>query len=470
MGNFSDNFKRMFLELDICEEDKDTDFKYHLIKDDNNEYSSRSFLKYSKYLDFDEFVLELRQVLSVSNHFVNDTLIVGVLSLFNLMPQSRRNDKIINDFFLLISKFYLKQYVFFDGLSTDKIMNMNFNDFSIGKIDFEKFENFVYNHSASDYISKYRDKFGKNVGLEVKSKVIACLDIYRWMDNAGINIKAISFEVQTLVNLYLNGISEELLLKLENDFEKKQRFITAYFGVHYDINDFRYVDNTVVNVFYGFLNNSECGWVHPSILKVGGFSFPDNKIIKEVNTFMKKHNDIIFNSEGEYSRHMVIVSEYFSNAEKHIKKLNFSLAFVELFIGLDFLLAPDTEKSKKLKRRISLLVHFYFGNSLLEQEKILDRLYDSRSNYIHNGIAVEIKDVLELRDISKIIFAILFNLHLKSQSITKLKYSEWLDKLDRSLQMVADKNILPNEKEKRELGVFNLDKLLTSNFMAQVYK
>lgn len=156
-----------------------------------------------------------------------------------------------------------------------------------------------------------------------------------------------------MMNIYFNAVSISQFDVFSKEFDEEQYFITASFGIFYSLDYFRLAGFTLVNVFYGFLGNSDIGWVSPILMQLDSLRFPDPKILSKANSFVRKHNDVLTNQSGVYSRYLRTVSEMFANAEKNILSKNMNQAFIDLFVGLDFFLAPDTEKSRKLKRRIA---------------------------------------------------------------------------------------------------------------------
>ena len=177
----------------------------------------------------------------------------------------------------------------------------------------------------------------------------------------------LSFEQQEIINCYLTPVSKFFHEDFKRKFYKQQEFVNSYYGIYYPIDQFEISGYTLVNIYYNFFNHYQAGWVLPIHLRLSDVFFPDPRVIQKVNSFLSKNENEIYENQGEFARYLDTVSSIFSNAEKHIHRKSYEHAYLDFFVGLDFLLAPDTEKSKKLKQRISLLTHKTLSASFEEQ-------------------------------------------------------------------------------------------------------
>jgi hypothetical protein len=463
MQNLSVPLENFLLQIELIDNDKDSTFGYTSIVDQTNEYKAQYFLKYPAIPTEDLTALrnEIKQLLEISKHHVSDEVITGLLVLFTLCNKTLRSREVILEFFNLIGALKIKQYLLFDGTPIERIDELKFFDYTIGELDYEKIAKFIADHSGSDYATRYKQQLQQRVGIAVKSKIIAAVDVYQWLQQCQLSTSSILVDVQDIINIYLTALSNKQYEVFKKDFYEQQNFITASWGLIYGLEDFEYIGCTFINVLYGFMNNTGSGWVFSTKRKLTGMNFPDPRLVSQVAAFLKSNSEAIATQSGPFSRLLNIVSEQFSNGEQNIKRKNFDHAYIDLFVGLDFLLSPDSEKSKKLKSRISFLIFKYFNKPLREQVEHLDKLYDKRSEYIHNGKKIDMASLLELRDISKVILMILLNLHKQHATNPQKNYEEWLSNIDFHWDKYFNKGIEPNQKQWMEIGVHKLENIPT---------
>jgi len=439
-------------------------FHYIPVKDQTNEFLAEYYLAVpqNSAKSISSLFLEFQKILTEKGHFVSNDVIIGTMIMFTLCPIEKRTNEIINRYFSLIKPRKLKQYLFLEGdvVASEKIYQMKFFDYSIGGMDFDKFELFLKNHAKTDYISRYRDKLKDVPGVEVKSKDVNIFDVYLWLKECGIQVSQMPMLIQDRVNFYLYAISWMQFLKLKKEFYEQQQFITATYGVHYNIEDFENIGCRFINVFYGFLDEPRHGWVFSTIRRQTEISFPDPRLLEDVSAFLKQNGEVLSNSRSPFYGPLKIFSGILAGGESQLANDNVSHAFVDFFVGLDFLLAPDTEKSKKLKGRIALLTYGYFKRTFPAQIIVLDGLYECRNNYVHFGKSVDLNDTVEIRDITKVIIGIMFNLHKKNINKNGDYLKDWLNLIDKYVTRFYERATLPNNREFRELGVFDLDYLV----------
>jgi len=463
MPSLSQQLVDLFRNLQLVTKKTDESLYHYIpVKDQTNEFTKESFLaiplKSAK--EINPLFEEIKSILGDKRHFVSNDVLIGTMIMFSLCPFEKRNEPTMRKFFSLISPLKLKQYMFLDGKATEEIFQLKFFDYSVGRMDFDKFELFLKNHAKSDYVNRYQKHLQNSPGIEVKSKDVRIIDVYAWAEICGIRVSSMPIAIQDHINLYLYAISWIQFGVFKNEFYEQQQFITAYFGVFYTLEDFENIGCHFINVFYGFLNDTNNGWVFPTIRRQNELRFPDPRLLKDVSLFLKQNSEILSITNSPFFGPLKIFSGILASGERQLANNNVSHAFVDFFVALDFLLAPDTDKSKKLKSRIALLTHVFFKQTFLDQIAILDRLYESRNDYVHFGKGVELNATIKLRDITKVIMAIVFNLHKKHINKTGDLLADWVKSIDLNVTKFYEKGILPNDKEFRVLGIINLDQVV----------
>lgn len=443
-----------FLEVEVIPntlEIIDSSYHFEELLYSTNEYTLKTCLKYRIEFDKNEMYGEISKILNDVGHPTNTEIINSFILLFCLSKKELRNPSLINNFFSLIKNCRLKQYLFLNVQAVEKICRLKFKDFSIGNIDYDKFSDFIKNHSNSDYAIKYKSSLTNATGIEIKYYEMTIVDVFEWQQYTFKSLNPEWFSIE-VTNYYLTAISNFSFNIFKRKFYKQQEFINAYFGVFYSLEVFEMLSVTLVNIFYNFLDSANNGWVLPIKKGLSTVKFPDPRIVEKVNSFVLKNENEVYQNDGEFSRYLDFICSLFSNTEKNIENGNLNHAFVDFFVGLDFLLAPDTEKSKKLKQRISLLTHKMMSLSFSEQLNRLDILYDERSLYVHQGKSVAVEELVELRNIARVILSVLLEVHRSNTKTQKLTQNKWIEKIDDFVQQIY-RGITLNEQQLSSIGI-----------------
>jgi hypothetical protein len=94
------------------------------------------------------------------------------------------------------------------------------------------------------------------------------------------------------------------------------------------------------------------------------------------------------------------------------------------------------------------------SHSFHEQLSRLDVLYDLRSLYVHRGDCIESAELIELRNICRVVLSVLLQVHTNSLKNNKLKFADWLTQIDEFVQDIY-KGKLPNAQRLATIGIKN---------------
>lgn len=439
-------------------------YYYHRFTNKTNRYTSEYALRFQgSSEDWREELAFLIKHLGSLRHSEDPQTVASFIALLALSQKKSRDESFVKKTFQMVKKISIKQYHFFPRMVPGFVADFSFSSFRFGLIDFQKFKTFVKNHSSSDFVDTYAKHLENKVGLEVKTQDIFILDVFEFMTQHNIPVNPIPAAVDEIVSSYLTCIGVVQTARTKKIFDEHQQMISAMFGVHYDIFELEKFGIFPVSIFFGFKNSKSNGWVLPLQSDIIELDMADPRIVGLSNAFIQSKEHLLFSKKGHYSRFLGIVTEYFAIASRNIHKDQFNHAFMDYFVGLDFLLAPDTEKSKKLKARIALLTFEKFKNSFPKQISLMDTLYDARSNYIHNGISIAEKDLIDLMNIAKTILGCVLNMHERNLTTLKVSYDDWLKKIDFLIERIYMKGEQPVMKDRIKIGTANLEFVLLNN-------
>lgn len=465
--NTDDNRIADFIrKVELCPaSESDPEFFYHRIFSNVSGSAVTFSLRYcGSFQDWQEQVSFVAKWLGRLDHVSNYETASALVALLVLQKSESRTEGFVSRTRKMVKGVKLKQYHLFHKLTPGTIHDFVFSTFRFGLIDFQKLKTFIENHVSSNFVDMHEVDLKNKVGIEVKVQDVLVLDISEYLKSISIALDDIPLHIADLINHYLANCARHYFAATMNSFEEHQDVASTMFGIHCDAFELRKFGIFSVPVFYGFGKSMERGWVLHLESVPHSVDMPDPRVLSESNRFAKSKEHLILTNRGEYSRFVHLVAKYFAGATRNIHKRKYNHALIDFFVGLDFLLAPDTEKSKKLKERIALLTYEKFGNELTAQVALMDRLYDSRSNFIHNGIDVTKDDLILLTNVCRTVFGCLLNMHERYLKNPKMSRDEWLRKIDCILAHFYTKNQLPTMKDRVEIGTAKLDfvQLITS--------
>ena len=86
-------------------------------------------------------------------------------------------------------------------------------------------------------------------------------------------------------------------------------------------------------------------------------------------------------------------------AQRNLDAKKSNEAFLQFVIGLDLLFGADGTVTESISRRTAMLVYQQRGVSFNEQYVRLQKLYNERSNYVHQGKSIDEADLEEIENI-----------------------------------------------------------------------
>ena len=237
-------------------------YEFQKLTYDTSESLSVFYLKMQKPFQKEIIYDEIKKIINFVDHPASDEIIEGIIALFSLSEKTIRDSNLVNNYFSFIGKCKVKHFMFFNGQQAEKIYKLQFKDFTIGEIDYDRFSKFINDRSGSDYAVKYKSELSNKAGIEIKNYQIRIFDIYKWgiLINRSYDLTPFQKEV---INFYLASVSMYSIKGFKERFYKQQEFIISYFGLYYPIEKLEVYGYTFVSIFYNFLSNYTHGWVVP---------------------------------------------------------------------------------------------------------------------------------------------------------------------------------------------------------------
>lgn len=423
----------------------------------NERYSiSEQKIWYKKFGKFDIKSARgiIKRALDEKKHPVSNEIIDSILLLFTYNP-SRKNGNIeaLEEIIGMIQKVSLSQYfIVSKGKFVEGFEDIEFGSFRIGKLDKKKFA-YRCKRATSNYFKLYKERLENAFVIErdfFDVNVIAWQNLlYKY------NFANKKFYDHLLV--YFENLSR---LLFEDFWEKfvEEQFLQIAFGIDY-IEDkiFRKsLDSEVVSIYSNIKAfNRKVGYVVPEnfAFVTLDFNFNFNRDIKKIHRRLSVEYSFKKFTESEIHKTIQSFIKFNSKAYIHFYEGKIDEAFLHFVISLDLIFGVKGESVQSVSKRVAVLTYKSFNVSFIDQKRTLQKIYDTRSKYVHEGKHVDVKQLDLLKKICRFILEILFKVQSQPGYQEKESFYKWLKDLDFVISSLEAGRTIP-EKELNEIGIY----------------
>jgi hypothetical protein len=161
-----------------------------------------------------------------------------------------------------------------------------------------------------------------------------------------------------------------------------------------------------------------------------------------------------FSGFKEFELHQTIKNyvHFLSRARELYLENHIDDSFLNYIIAIDLLLGDENVLAKSVTRRTSVLTHKQFNNTFHQQTKKINKLYKSRSKFVHEGKSVEENELDEIVENVDEIFKCLMRLQNNKDAKEKNYREKWIKELD-FLASAAEAGRDISEEDFRNVGV-----------------
>ncbi|PQJ12303.1 hypothetical protein CJD36_000665 [Flavipsychrobacter stenotrophus] len=443
----------------------------------NNEYNAlvvdieRSFLtsdgvhgqiepKLIWYKEIDNFSIDtfrnvIKKTFGGVNHKYSDDLADSFLLLYTYFRNDSEVIPVVEEIFSSIQTISLSQYYLLPANITDGFKGFQFGDFTFGELDEKKFE-YRCKRATSDYFDRYQNKLKNRICID---RAFHNVNIIAWHSLADkYSMHDAGFSAALLI--YFEKLSEIMFQDFWISFTEQQSLQIA-FGIPYiDVERFSRLVNAEKVSIYSKISafNRMVGYVVPTLQASFNVSVPYllNDKIQEVNLALKNEFGFIDFADSEFHKTIQSFTRFNAKAYIHFYDNRINEAFLHFVIALDLLLGDKGESTQTVSNRTAILTYLTFNVSFQDQKKTIQKIYDARSKYVHNGEDVNILLLKSLMEVCRIILDILF--YMQSQPDNeKAIFHKWIKKLD---YVVAsyDAGIIISNDELKEIGIYKKER------------
>jgi hypothetical protein len=127
---------------------------------------------------------------------------------------------------------------------------------------------------------------------------------------------------------------------------------------------------------------------------------------------------------------------FVSKAKRYSNEELLDEAFVHYVIALELLFGERARTNESVSRRVATLVFRPFSVSIVEAERMVTRLYDARSRYVHSGHSIDPSLIKQVDDVcAEVLWALLRR--LKQHGSTDDAVGIWTKELDYIYSAIA---------------------------------
>jgi hypothetical protein len=104
--------------------------------------------------------------------------------------------------------------------------------------------------------------------------------------------------------------------------------------------------------------------------------------------------------EKSIDRTIALFCNFLYSAHSHRLAARANEALLQFVIALDLLIGSEGRSSESVSAKAAVLVHRQFNKSFGDAKKLVRRLYDARSRYVHSGLSVSELDLVEAEKVA----------------------------------------------------------------------
>lgn len=386
-------------------------------------------------LTLDSVVRKVQKELAGRGHVDDRDTVMCVLCLFTLCrTQNSKAVERFNEILDLVVDGDLTQIFIFPARPPENYGSFEVGSFKIGKLDAERLA-YRSRRARSNYFDRYADKIRGCLSIErdvVQTKIVDWSKAVVYPDGFSASTDPAERQGTTsylLVDTYFNRVSRALFVQFFEQLEADQVLAVAAGGGYVDSVAVRLVPSSSTVSLFMNVGTKRQGWVVPHGTVVGLDLSGTDKTIPRAQRLLADHGVDRTNNSHLHNTLMTF-GRYVARARTHRWAKRTDEAFLHFVIALDLLLGDRSAVTQKVVGRTAVLVHRHFRRGLGDQKKAIERLYDLRSRYVHQGQSVQESDVQNGEDISREVFMCLIRLYRKKGNHEPGFIEQWLKNID----------------------------------------
>src|SRR5579859_1168576 len=426
---------------------KHADGRMYSIKGAELWYSSNSDIS------IDAAIRRICIELSAMKHPADERIALAILLLLTFHPaQKQYGVASLNEILALRTSATISQFHIM-GIAENGINPVFFGDFSFDLVDPRRLA-YKSEKAGSDYYELYGERLTKRVWLERKKFPSVILN---WLAFQKRVSQGYQREYVDAVLSYFEAVSATLFDDFWFEFGRQQ---DLHISLGQEIMQERYfreiIGSDSICIFLDIqVDGKNRGYLVP--VQVGRFemSIPSDmgKRLMNLHTAIEKNYWYPGNSKGEIVETIKTFIKFIAKGYRYLAENKTDDGFLHFVIALDLLFGDQHESTKTVSNRCALLTYDKCNRSYEDQKKLLGKIYDLRSRYVHGGVSVQAEYVAQIQPICHEVIYCLLRIHRNNVGKSDpLTIELWKKKLDFAWAALEAKEPLL-EQFKIEIGL-----------------
>ena len=399
-------------------------------------------------LNLKSLIPKISNELEARNHLYNERIVLHFLCIFSLFPKRDEPPVItFNNILNSITSADLTQ-IYVLSLPPPDNFKFRFGSFSVGPIDMQKLE-YRCKRAGSDYYERYANYLKGKLAFQ---RDVISVKLVNWSilmnENTTYlrnNLKIFN-QLEDMFVAYFHLVSGQAFLGFWDTFMDEQHMTVSMGATYIDpLLLQKIIRCTYISIFLN-LGKLKYGFVAPDMLGVLTMNLSESdRVIPEAEKKLKDEYNFTKFNDSEIHQTIKTFSRFIYKAKGHFHANRPDESFLHYVIALDLVLGDKDSSNKSIKERTAVLVYKALGNSYDDQKKIIGKIYDKRSRYVHKGEPVDPKNREYVEQICYQILLCLLRLQKVNDNHCSGFMSKWLKDIDYiSKGIEADKYIPDN--------------------------
>ena len=160
------------------------------------------------------------------------------------------------------------------------------------------------------------------------------------------------------------------------------------------------------------------------VLEMGGF---DTRIPRVIDLLREQFGFVDF-KDTDVHHSLRTFALFLSKAKRHWLDGRIGEAFLHYVIALDLLFGEQESATSSVTKRAAVVIYRALGMTMPAAQKMMNRVYDIRSKYVHRGIEMPAEEIARVASVcTEVLFAVLRFQQRAGESKT---IAGWLKNLD----------------------------------------
>jgi hypothetical protein len=351
--------------------------------------------------------------------------------LLTFHPQQKEDGlAALNDILALQTSCSISQFHIM-GISEGGLKPIFFGEFSLDLVDPRRLA-YKSDKAGSDYYKLYEQNIINRVWIERKKFLSVVLNWLAFQKTVkpGYQSKFIDAALY-----YFEAVSASLFDDFWFQFNHQQNLHIALGQEALSERYFReIVGSESICIFQDIqVDGKNRGYVVPVQLGRFEMSIPHDmgKRIKDLYTSIDQNYLYPGESKGEFYETIKTFVKFVAKGYRYLEERKTDDGFLHFVIALDLLFGDQHENTKTVTNRCALLTFDKNVRSYEDQKKLLGKIYDYRSKYVHAGLSIPTQLIVQIQPICHEVIYCLLRVHRNNIGKPEpLTIDLWKKKLD----------------------------------------